>query len=135
MNRLIGPAPCFLETPAFSGKWFQTIAAPVLTALLICSSSRVLDERPGLRGRRAYTAFLIPGLVMMSVLQNAFANSSRRSSGPGDRQPCFRAVAADFRIVRIFPAYVLQRPSVASPSHRRSAGHRLVLRRCFEQPL
>jgi hypothetical protein len=26
----------------------------------------------------AYTAFLVPGLVMMSVLQNAFANSRRR---------------------------------------------------------
>jgi len=56
---------------------FQTIAAPVLTGVLyLLVFGQVLDTRvepfPGVR----YTAFLIPGLVMMSVLQNAFANSS-----------------------------------------------------------
>jgi ABC-2 type transport system permease protein len=56
---------------------FQTIAAPVLTGVLyLLVFGHVLDARvepfPGVR----YTAFLIPGLVMMSVLQNAFANSS-----------------------------------------------------------
>jgi ABC-2 type transport system permease protein len=56
---------------------FQTILAPVLTALLyLLIFSHVLDEHvqvyPGVR----YTSFLIPGLVMMSLLQNAFANSS-----------------------------------------------------------
>ena len=56
---------------------FQTLLAPVLTALLyLLVFSHVLEQHvevyPGVR----YTAFLIPGLVMMSVLQNAFANSS-----------------------------------------------------------
>ncbi|MEQ1879800.1 MAG: ABC transporter permease [Burkholderiales bacterium] len=56
---------------------FQTVLAPVLTALLyLLIFSHVLDEHvqvyPGVR----YTSFLIPGLVMMSLLQNAFANSS-----------------------------------------------------------
>jgi ABC-2 type transport system permease protein len=56
---------------------FQTIAAPVLTGVLyLLVFGQVLDARlepyPGVR----YTAFLVPGLVMMSVLQNAFANSS-----------------------------------------------------------
>jgi ABC-2 type transport system permease protein len=56
---------------------FQTILAPVLTALLyLLIFSHVLEEHvqvyPGVR----YTAFLIPGLAMMSLLQNAFANSS-----------------------------------------------------------
>jgi ABC-2 type transport system permease protein len=56
---------------------FQTLLAPVLTALLyLLIFSHVLEQHvevyPGVR----YTAFLIPGLVMMSVLQNAFANSS-----------------------------------------------------------
>ena len=56
---------------------FQTVLAPVLTALLyLLIFSHVLEQHvevyPGVR----YTAFLIPGLVMMSVLQNAFANSS-----------------------------------------------------------
>jgi ABC-2 type transport system permease protein len=57
---------------------FQTILAPVLTALLyLLIFSHVLESRVSVfDGRVAYTAFLIPGLVMMSVLQNAFANSS-----------------------------------------------------------
>lgn len=55
----------------------QTITAPIMTALLyLLIFGHVLDEHvqvyPGVR----YTAFLVPGLVMMSVLQNAFANSS-----------------------------------------------------------
>lgn len=55
---------------------FQTVAAPVLTALLyLLIFSHVLDVHVQVNGVR-YTAFLIPGLVMMSVLQNAFANSS-----------------------------------------------------------
>src|SRR5438093_4458666 len=57
---------------------FQTILAPVLTALLyLLIFSHVLESRVSVfDGRVAYTAFLIPGLVMMSVLQNSFANSS-----------------------------------------------------------
>ena len=57
---------------------FQTILAPVLTALLyLLIFSHVLETRVSVfDGRVGYTAFLIPGLVMMSVLQNAFANSS-----------------------------------------------------------
>jgi len=55
----------------------QTVLAPVMTALLYllifghAFQSRV-EVYPGV----AYTSFLIPGLVMMSVLQNAFSNSS-----------------------------------------------------------
>ena len=56
---------------------FQTVLAPVITALLyLLIFSHVLESHvqvyPGVR----YTAFLVPGLVMMSMLQNAFANSS-----------------------------------------------------------
>ena len=55
---------------------FQTVAAPVITALLyLLIFSHVLDAHVEVNGVR-YAAFLIPGLVMMSVLQNAFANSS-----------------------------------------------------------
>lgn len=55
---------------------FQTVAAPVLTALLyLLIFSHVLDADRQVHGV-PYTAFLVPGLVMMSVLQNAFANSS-----------------------------------------------------------
>ena len=55
---------------------FQTVAAPVMTALLyLLIFSHVLDGETQVNSVR-YAAFLIPGLVMMSVLQNAFANTS-----------------------------------------------------------
>ncbi len=55
---------------------FQTIAAPVLTALLyLLIFGHVLDDHVQVHGVR-YTSFLVPGLVMMQILQNAFANSS-----------------------------------------------------------
>lgn len=66
----------YKEVLRFQKVAFQTIAAPVLTALLyLLIFSHVLDAQAQVNGVR-YAAFLIPGLVMMSVLQNAFANSS-----------------------------------------------------------
>ena len=56
---------------------FQTVAAPVLTAVLyLLIFGHVLEGHVQVYSTISYTAFLIPGLVMMSVLQNAFANSS-----------------------------------------------------------
>ena len=57
---------------------FQTIAAPILTSLLyLLIFSHVLESRVAVFDNQVrYTAFLVPGLVMMSVLQNSFANSS-----------------------------------------------------------
>ncbi|SNT03896.1 ABC-2 type transport system permease protein [Noviherbaspirillum humi] len=55
----------------------QTITAPILTALLyLMIFGHVLEDRVQVYPGVTYTAFLVPGLVMMSVLQNAFANSS-----------------------------------------------------------
>lgn len=55
----------------------QTVAAPVVTAMLyLLIFGHVLDGRVEMLAGVSYTSFLIPGLVMMSVLQNAFANSS-----------------------------------------------------------
>jgi ABC-2 type transport system permease protein len=56
---------------------FQTVAAPVLTAVLyLLIFGHVLEDHVEVFKGVGYTSFLIPGLVMMSVLQNAFANSS-----------------------------------------------------------
>ena len=56
---------------------FQTVAAPVITAILyLLIFGHVLEDRVEVYDSVSYTAFLLPGLVMMSVLQNAFANSS-----------------------------------------------------------
>ena len=56
---------------------FQTVASPVLTAVMyLVIFGHVLDKRVEAFPGVGYTSFLVPGLVMMSVLQNAFANSS-----------------------------------------------------------
>ena len=56
---------------------FQTIAAPVLTSVLyMMIFGHVLEDHVKVYDAVPYTAFLLPGLIMMSVLQNAFANSS-----------------------------------------------------------
>jgi len=55
----------------------QTIGAPVLTAaLFLFIFSHVMEARVRMYDALPYAAFLVPGLVMMSALQNAFANSS-----------------------------------------------------------
>ncbi|MDQ5946029.1 MAG: type transport system permease protein, partial [Pseudomonadota bacterium] len=78
MNNLLGFRTLLMkEVLRFWKVSFQTVAAPVVTALLyLLIFSHVLDEHVQVYGQIRYTAFLIPGLVMMSVLQNAFANSS-----------------------------------------------------------
>lgn len=56
---------------------FQTVAAPVLTAMLyLLIFGHVLEDHVQVFPGVSYTSFLVPGLVMMSVLQNAFANTS-----------------------------------------------------------
>ncbi len=56
---------------------FQTVAAPVLTAMMyLLIFGHVLEDHVEAFPGVGYTSFLIPGLVMMSVLQNSFANSS-----------------------------------------------------------
>ena len=56
---------------------FQTVAAPVITSMLyLLIFGHVLEDHVKVYDRIGYTTFLVPGLVMMSMLQNAFANSS-----------------------------------------------------------
>ena len=67
----------YKETLRFWKVATQTIAAPILTAMLyLLIFGHVLEGRVEVYPGVSYTAFLVPGLVMMSVLQNAFANSS-----------------------------------------------------------
>lgn len=55
---------------------FQTVAAPVLTAMLyLMIFSQVLADHVRIHDL-PYTTFLVPGLVMMQLMQNAFANTS-----------------------------------------------------------
>jgi ABC-2 type transport system permease protein len=75
---LEGAAPLFRkEVLRFWKVAFQTVAAPVLTAILyLMIFGHVLEDHVQALPGVGYTSFLIPGLVMMSVLQNAFSNSS-----------------------------------------------------------
>ena len=67
----------YKETLRFWKVSFQTVGAPVLNALLfLLIFSHVLDRHVTVYGEIPYTAFLVPGLLMMSLLQNAFANTS-----------------------------------------------------------
>jgi ABC-type multidrug transport system ATPase subunit/ABC-type polysaccharide/polyol phosphate export permease len=85
---LVGQSPV---SKSFRGPWtllkkellrfwrvaFQTVAAPVITALLyLLIFSHALESHVHVYDGVPYTSFLVPGLIMMSVLQNAFANSS-----------------------------------------------------------
>jgi len=72
------PTLLYKELLRFWKVSFQTILAPVLTALLyLLIFSHVLERNVSVFGGQVrYTEFLVPGLVMMSVLQNSFANSS-----------------------------------------------------------
>ncbi len=56
---------------------FQTICAPVVSTILyLFIFSQVLGGHVRVYEGVSYVSFLAPGLVMMSVLQNAFANTS-----------------------------------------------------------
>jgi ABC-2 type transport system permease protein len=78
MIRLAGAQTLFRkEILRFWKVAFQTVAAPVLTAVMyLLIFGHVLENKVQVFQGVGYTSFLIPGLVMMSVLQNSFANSS-----------------------------------------------------------
>jgi len=71
------PTLLYKELLRFWKVSFQTVAAPVLTALLyLVVFAYALGDRVRVYEQVSYAQFLVPGLVMMSVLQNSFANSS-----------------------------------------------------------
>jgi len=71
------PTLLYKEVLRFWKVGTQTIGAPVLTAsLFLFVFGHVMEGRVSVYQNVPYTAFLVPGLVMMSLLQNAFANSS-----------------------------------------------------------
>lgn len=67
----------YKEILRFGKVMLQTLIAPIITALLyLLVFGQVFEGRIQVFSGVSYTAFLIPGLVMMSVIQNSFANSS-----------------------------------------------------------
>ena len=85
----------------------QTVAAPVMTAFLylLIFGHALSGRAPSLNGVE-YTAFLVPGLVMMSVLQNAFANASSSLIQSKVMGNLIFLLLTPLRPVQIFVAYV-----------------------------
>lgn len=67
----------FKETRRFLRIWMHTVLAPVLTgSLYLVIFGEALSRHLPLYEGVNYIDFIIPGLIMMSVLQNAFANTA-----------------------------------------------------------
>ncbi|WP_316015836.1 ABC transporter permease [Roseobacter sp. HKCCA0434] len=65
------------EIRRFTNVWTQTLAAPMATALLfMLIFVLALGDRRGDVMGMPFAQFLAPGIVMMTVIQNAFANTS-----------------------------------------------------------
>ncbi|WP_297770718.1 ABC transporter permease [uncultured Roseovarius sp.] len=65
------------ETLRFMSVWTQTIMAPLVTAglFLLIFSIAIGPTRGDVMGQ-PFTTFIAPGILMMTVIQNAFANTS-----------------------------------------------------------
>ena len=65
------------EVWRFMKVFVQTVLTPVVTALLyLLVFGQALEGNVEVYEGVTYSAFLIPGLMMMSIIQNAFANTS-----------------------------------------------------------
>ena len=135
MIRLAGAQTLFRkEILRFWNVGFQTVAAPVLTAVMyLLIFGHVLEDKVQVFDGVGYTSFLIPGLVMMSVLQNSFANSSSslvqsKVTGPATR--CRRHLLLQRRPGPRRPA---SRPAQPDP-HTPARGHRRLQRPDRQRP-
>lgn len=86
----------------------QSILAPIVATLIyLLIFSHALEDRAQLYPGVAYTAFLVPGLVMMAMLQNAFANSSSSLIQSKITGSIVFILLSPLSYMEIFMAYVL----------------------------
>ncbi|MFM1806057.1 MAG: hypothetical protein RL212_316 [Pseudomonadota bacterium] len=98
----------YKEVKRFWRVSFQTVAAPVLTAILyLMIFGHVLEDHVKVYDAISYTAFLIPGLVMMSLLQNSFANTSSSIIQSKITGNLIFVLLAPLSHIEFFSAYVL----------------------------
>ncbi|GAB5470764.1 MAG: ABC transporter permease [Rhodospirillales bacterium] len=64
------------EVQRFLNVFTQTVMAPVVTTLLFLAIFTLALSRQGLGDGFSYAEFLAPGLVVMAIVQNSFANTS-----------------------------------------------------------
>lgn len=90
------------EVGRFLKVWMQTVFAPVVTTLLFMTVFKLaFGDRGQLTGdfeALRYNDFLAPGLIMMAILQNAFANTSSSLV-----QAKFNATHVDFLMPPLSP--------------------------------
>ncbi|MCK5435198.1 MAG: ABC transporter permease, partial [Nitrosomonadaceae bacterium] len=86
----------------------QSVFAPMLATLLyLLIFSHVLEKHAQAYPDAAYTVFLIPGLVMMAMLQNAFANSASSLIQSKVSGSIVFILLSPLSYMEIFLAYVL----------------------------
>jgi len=57
--------------------WSQTLLPPMVTmSLYFVIFGQLIGQRIGLMGNMPYMDFIVPGLIMMAVIQNAYMNTS-----------------------------------------------------------
>ena len=99
---------CYKELLRFFKVSIQTVGAPVLTTLLyLVIFGHALEGRLEVYRGVRYTVFLVPGLVMMAVLQNAFANSSSSLIQSKITGNIVFVLLAPVSYVEFFAAYVV----------------------------
>lgn len=90
------------EVGRFLKVWMQTVFAPVVTTLLFMTVFKLaFGDRGNLTGDFEglnYNDFIAPGLIMMAILQNAFANTSSSLL-----QAKFNATHVDFLMPPLSP--------------------------------
>jgi ABC-2 type transport system permease protein len=86
----------------------QSIFAPMIATLIyLLIFSHILEERAQAYPGVTYTTFLIPGLVMMAMLQNAFSNSSSSLIQSKISGSIVFVLLSPLSYMEIFAAYVL----------------------------
>ena len=98
----------YKEVLRFFKVGLQTVLAPIVTSLLyLLIFSHVMSRNVQVYPGVYYTDFLIPGLVMMSMLQNAFANTSSSLIQSKITGNIIFLLLAPLSSLEIFGAYVL----------------------------
>jgi ABC-2 type transport system permease protein len=102
------PTLLYKELLRFWKVGVQTVAAPIVTTLLyLLVFGQALEQHVKVYDTLSYAAFLAPGLAMMAMLQNAFANSSSSLIQSKVTGNLIFVLLPPFSHIEIFGAYVL----------------------------
>lgn len=86
----------------------QTVASPVITSVLyLIVFGQVLEGRIEVYEGVSYLAFLIPGLMMMSVIQNSFANTSSSITQSKINGNIVFLLLAPLSVFEVYAAFVM----------------------------